>query len=334
MKISHKTLIVLGLILTTTAHAATIYPMPLSPWQRIVNKVKTCKLDWSCYKNPNLGATITTINASDLISNSRAVINTNFTNLNTDKIEVSTTSVGNITELANLATVGTITSGTWNATAIAVNKGGSGTTSPSTYQVILGNGSNGFTVASGTGSSGQVFTSNGAGAYPSWQSSSIDQNANYNWTGLHDFAATTTMATTTLDHLGVGTSSPSELVKAAIGGDLYITGGLGIGTATTSDNNLVVTGLASTSRLIVDSLELKSEAGTQCNANSYDTCTKTTSCTNGKKTVGGGFSMSAGITNGSGFYSYPSSASAWTGTVKCNSSNCGDLTLTTYVICF
>jgi len=34
-------------------------------------------------------ASITTINGSDLITNSRAVINTNFTNLNTDKIETS-----------------------------------------------------------------------------------------------------------------------------------------------------------------------------------------------------------------------------------------------------
>jgi hypothetical protein len=35
-------------------------------------------------------STITTINASDQITNSRAVINTNFSNLNTDKIETST----------------------------------------------------------------------------------------------------------------------------------------------------------------------------------------------------------------------------------------------------
>lgn len=35
-------------------------------------------------------STITTINATDLITDSRAVINTNFSNLNTDKIETST----------------------------------------------------------------------------------------------------------------------------------------------------------------------------------------------------------------------------------------------------
>ncbi len=34
-------------------------------------------------------STITTINSGDLITNSRAVINTNFSNLNTDKIETS-----------------------------------------------------------------------------------------------------------------------------------------------------------------------------------------------------------------------------------------------------
>ena len=198
-----------------------------------------------------LGSTLTTILGSDTISSSRAVINANFAALNADKIENSTTTVNAITSLPNLATVGTITSGTWSGTAIAVAKGGTGTTTPSTYQVILGNGSNGLTVASSTGTSGQFLTSNGAGAYPSWQSATVDQTANYTWTGTHSFSATTTMATSTIVHLGVGTTSPSTLAKLAVGGDVYITGGLGIGTATTSDNNLVVQGVASTTNLVV-----------------------------------------------------------------------------------
>lgn len=38
-------------------------------------------------------STITTINASDVVANSRATINTNFTNLNTDKVEGQSSSV-------------------------------------------------------------------------------------------------------------------------------------------------------------------------------------------------------------------------------------------------
>src|SRR3990167_3310055 len=109
-------------------------------------------------------------------------------NLNLTKtLEVGTTSVASITTLAGLttanaltsasalATIGTITTGVWNGTAICVSKGGTGTTSPSTYFTLLGNGANGITTASSTGTTGQFLTSNGAGAYPSWQTSSVNQ---------------------------------------------------------------------------------------------------------------------------------------------------------------
>jgi len=143
------------------------------------------------------GATITTIAASDTLKNSRTTINDNFTALNDGKIENSTTSVAAITTLSNLttagslATVGTITSGTWTGSVIDVARQGTGTTSPSLYRVVLGNGLQGFTIASGTGSSGQFLTSNGATAYPSWQTSSVNQGDNYSWTGTHNFTGTT-----------------------------------------------------------------------------------------------------------------------------------------------
>src|SRR3990167_9976983 len=76
----------------------------------------------------NLGATITTIQGSDTLSNSRTTINTNFSNLNTDKLEVSamtgTTTIPSITTLVNLSSIGTITSGVWNGTGIDVARQG------------------------------------------------------------------------------------------------------------------------------------------------------------------------------------------------------------------
>src|SRR3990167_9053146 len=75
-----------------------------------------------------VGATITTIAGTDTLSNSRGTINTNFTNLNTDKIEVATTSLGNLTTAANLISIGTITTGVWNGTAVTVAFGGTGST--------------------------------------------------------------------------------------------------------------------------------------------------------------------------------------------------------------
>lgn len=79
-----------------------------------------------------LGTTITTINGSDTLAASRTVLNNNFSALNTGKVEVSdlgaSTTMPQITTLANLSTVGTIISGIWSGTAIAQSKGGTGTT--------------------------------------------------------------------------------------------------------------------------------------------------------------------------------------------------------------
>lgn len=147
------------------------------------------------------GSTITTIQGSDTLSASRTVINTNFSNLNTDKFEISAWYA--TTSKPNLATVGTITSGTWNGTAIGVGYGGTGTTSPALNRVILGNASSGFKIVSGAGSSGEVLMSNGEGSAPSWQSSSVNQSLPYTWTAHHIFSslfatnASTTNATTT-----------------------------------------------------------------------------------------------------------------------------------------
>ncbi len=137
-------------------------------------------------KNETFGSAITTINGSDTLSSSRTTINNNFTSLNNGKIEVGTTSVNSITTLNNLATVGTITSGIWNGTAIDVARQGTGTTSPTSNQVIIGNGASGFKVI-GFGTSGQFLTSGGNGSAPSWTTSTNDPSADYNWTGTNLF---------------------------------------------------------------------------------------------------------------------------------------------------
>lgn len=61
---------------------------------------------------------------------------------------------------SSLVTVGTVTSGTWNANTISVGYGGTGATSLTANSVLLGNGTSALqTVAPGT--SGNVLTSNG-----------------------------------------------------------------------------------------------------------------------------------------------------------------------------
>ena len=123
-------------------------------------------------------------------------------NANLDKtIEVGTTSVVSITTLSgltsasSLATVGTITTGTWSADVIAVNKNGTGTTSPTSDQVILGNGSSGLKVVNGFGTSGQFLTSNGVSTAPTWQTSAVNQTDSYSWSGNHNFTGSTYIKT-------------------------------------------------------------------------------------------------------------------------------------------
>jgi hypothetical protein len=119
-----------------------------------------------------------------------AEIDTNFINLNTDKLESSYT--GN----SNLVTLGTITTGTWSATTIATTKGGTGltsftsggavyasstsalttgtlpiasggtgtTTAPTIGQLHIGNSSGAWAVASLTGTTNQITVTNGSGS--------------------------------------------------------------------------------------------------------------------------------------------------------------------------
>lgn len=142
-----------------------------------------------------LGATITTIDGGDKLKDSRVVINTNFSNLNTDKMEWSswyaTTSAPQITTLSNLTTVGTITSGTWNGTTITVSRGGTGSTTLSANNVLLGNGTSAI-INVPAGTSGQFLTASTTGNPPYWASASVNQGDNYTWTGAHIFNGTTT----------------------------------------------------------------------------------------------------------------------------------------------
>ena len=94
---------------------------------------------------------------------------------------------------ASIVTVGTITSGTWNGSVLTVPYGGTASTSLSANQLFAGNGVSAVqSIAWGT--SGQFLKSNGPGVLPSFQTSSIDQTANYIWSGSHTFNATTTIA--------------------------------------------------------------------------------------------------------------------------------------------
>lgn len=72
---------------------------------------------------------------------------------------------------SSLTSVGTIATGVWNGTAVDVAHGGSGQTSLTAYAVLAGGttSTGALQQVSGVGTSGQVLTSNGAAALPTWQ---------------------------------------------------------------------------------------------------------------------------------------------------------------------
>lgn len=98
-----------------------------------------------------IGSTITTINGTDTLSSSRSVINTNFSNLNTDKLQSGST--------ATTLTVGTLT--LTNPLTVA----GGGTGAATLTGCLTGNGTGAIT-GSGTCNTSNATVSSIATTYP------------------------------------------------------------------------------------------------------------------------------------------------------------------------
>lgn len=89
----------------------------------------------------------------------------------------------NVTSAPNLATVGTVTSGTWSATTVALNKGGTGqTTKAAAFDAlqpmttggdIIYGGASGTGTRLANGNAGQFLKSNGTTLAPSWAAATV-----------------------------------------------------------------------------------------------------------------------------------------------------------------
>lgn len=120
-----------------------------------------------------------TYNASEILFASSTNVVSGLTTANNGVLVTNGSGVPSISStlpsgvLSNITTVGTITSGTWNGDTITVPYGGTGNTTFTAYSVICAGATatGAFQNVSGVGTSGQVLTSNGAGALPTWQAS-------------------------------------------------------------------------------------------------------------------------------------------------------------------
>ena len=175
---------------------------------------------------PATGSTITIIDGKTLTINKTmsftAADDTGVYTLPTGtKTLVDTT----VTTLSSLASIGTITTGVWNGTTIAVANGGTGQTSLTVHGVVIGNAGSAVNVTS-AGSTGQALISNGASADPTFQAipNPIMNVASTVFETAGRFTATATgTGTVTFGANGIqlntgGTGTSSEKITWQIGG--------------------------------------------------------------------------------------------------------------------
>lgn len=94
-------------------------------------------------------------------------VDTNFSNLNTDKLEATYAGAMNsLTGGTSIATLGTVTAGTWSATAIGATRGGTGLTSYVAGDLIYASASN--TLSKLTKPSALSFLKMDSSGVPSW----------------------------------------------------------------------------------------------------------------------------------------------------------------------
>ncbi len=167
----------------------------------------------------------------------------------------------------------------------------------------------------------------------------ISTTSPYNWSN-----ATSTFNATTTFNAGVyiATSSPVVIGGVNIGTSTYFGKAVTIGgtASTTSNTNLIVNGLATTTNLVVSNgctgctgVTLVSGAMGNFNGGTPSTKTTSLSCTGNLKASGGGVSGSAALPGSWVYESYPSSATAWTISENANNNGFTGSAGTIYVIC-
>jgi hypothetical protein len=167
-----------------------------------------------------------------------------WTNTRFDNRLAATTSLPNLTALANLASVGTITSGTWNGSILAVPYGGTGWSNITSGTVLLGNGTGALSTTS-AGTNGQVLAL--VSGVPTWVAttsinngvSSITQNGGGTaQTGALTFA--TSSLTTNGDTIGLAITNSGGTFTFApnISGTRTVAGG-GTGQTSFTSGNLL-----------------------------------------------------------------------------------------------
>lgn len=134
----------------------------------------------------------------------------------TPVVSISTSYVGQ----ATISILGTVTMGIWNGTGIDVLNGGTGRASVTAYSVVCGGTSptGALQVVASVGTAGQLLTSSGAGALPTWTSPATGTVTNVSGDGATiDVANGTTTPTVSIRTSYIGQGSITTVGALATG---------------------------------------------------------------------------------------------------------------------
>ena len=155
-------------------------------------------------------------------------VDTNFSNLNTDKLESTYSGAMNsLTGGTSIATVGTVTAGTWSATAIGATKGGTGQTTYATGDILYASGTNTLSKLSKPASAAYLkMASDGT---PSWDA-----------LGLDDITATGTITTGTWNASVIGAAYGGTGIANNAANTISFTGNYSLGLTLSANTSLTL----------------------------------------------------------------------------------------------
>ncbi len=117
------------------------------------------------------GSSLITSGANSLTLTTGGTTNATLPTGTVTLVATTVTSLANLTAASSLNSIGTITTGTWSGSTITAFYGGTGLQGPSAIgDIIVANTATTWSRYATSATSGQVLTSNGTGAAPTWQS--------------------------------------------------------------------------------------------------------------------------------------------------------------------
>ena len=155
-------------------------------------------------------------------------VDTNFSNLNTDKLESTQAGAMNsLTGGTSIATVGTVTAGTWSATAIGATKGGTGQTTYAAGDILYASATN--TLSKLAKPASAAYLKMASDGTPSWDA-----------LGLDDITATGTVTTGTWNASVIGAVYGGTGVANNAANTITFTGNYSLGLTLAANTSLTL----------------------------------------------------------------------------------------------